>query len=86
MTPNLLCRTIETVEGGGVIVVLLNPMNSLKQFYTMTMDAHERFRTESHHDVVPRFNERFLLSLSDCDSCVVIDVFVLCSEPSCRMN
>ncbi|KAK8812414.1 hypothetical protein WA158_007648 [Blastocystis sp. Blastoise] len=73
VTPNLLCRTIETVEGGGIIVVLLKTMTSLKQFYTMTMDAHERFRTESHQDVVPRFNERFLLSLSDCDSCVVLD-------------
>jgi len=37
ITPNLLARTIETVEGGGVIVLLLRTMNSLQQLYTMTM-------------------------------------------------
>ena len=41
-------RTIETVEGGGVIVVLLKSVDSLKQLYTMAMDVHQRFRTESH--------------------------------------
>lgn len=37
LTPNLLARTVETVEGGGLVVVLLRTMNSLKQLYTMTM-------------------------------------------------
>jgi len=37
LTPNLLARTIETVEGGGLIVLLLKTMSSLKQLYTMTM-------------------------------------------------
>lgn len=37
VTPNLLARTIETVEGGGIVVLLLRTMNSLKQLYTMTM-------------------------------------------------
>lgn len=59
LTPNLLARTIETVEGGGIIIILLRSVNSLKQLYTMTMDVHSRFRTEAHQDVVGRFNERF---------------------------
>ena len=37
ITPNLLARTIETVEGGGLVVLLLKTMTSLKQLYTMTM-------------------------------------------------
>lgn len=37
ITPNLLARTIETVEGGGLVVLLLKTMSSLKQLYTMTM-------------------------------------------------
>lgn len=37
LTPNLLARTIETVEGGGVVVILLKTMKSLKQLYSMTM-------------------------------------------------
>lgn len=73
LTPNLLARTIETVEGGGMIVILLRTMSSLKQLYTMTMDVHSRYRTEAHQDVVGRFNERFILSLASCKNCIVID-------------
>lgn len=73
LTPNLLARTIETVEGGGIVVMLLKSMASVKQLYTMTMDIHSRYRTEAHNDVVARFNERFLLSLNDCRTCLVVD-------------
>lgn len=37
ITPNLLARTIETVEGGGIVVLLLKTMSSLKQLYAMSM-------------------------------------------------
>eukprot|EP00743_Colponemidia_sp_Colp-15_P004675 GILK01005037.1.p1 GENE.GILK01005037.1~~GILK01005037.1.p1 ORF type:complete len:1046 (-),score=256.41 GILK01005037.1:107-3244(-) len=73
LTPNLLCRTIETVEGGGVVVLLLKTMSSLKQLYSLTMDVHQRFATEAHQDVEPRFNERFILSLGSCANCLVMD-------------
>ena len=42
MTPNLLARTIETVEGGGAIVLLVHSVDSLKQLYTLSMDVHSR--------------------------------------------
>uniref|UniRef100_A0A6N2M944 RNA cytidine acetyltransferase n=1 Tax=Salix viminalis TaxID=40686 RepID=A0A6N2M944_SALVM len=73
LTPNLLARTIETVEGGGLIVLLLRSLSSLTSLYTMVMDVHERFRTESHFQATGRFNERFLLSLATCKACVVMD-------------
>jgi len=73
ITPNLLARTIETVEGGGLVLLLLKGMNSLKQLYAMSMDIHSRYRTEAHDDVIARFNERFILSLGSCESCLVID-------------
>lgn len=73
LTPNLLARTMETVEGGGIITILLQSVNSLKQLYEMNMDVHKRFRTEVHQDVTCRFNERFLLSLASCARCLVID-------------
>ncbi|ANB12367.1 Kre33p [Sugiyamaella lignohabitans] len=73
ITPNILARTIETVEGGGIVVILLKSMTSLKQLYTMTMDIHARYRTEAHNDVVARFNERFILSLGSCENCLVVD-------------
>ena len=73
ITPNLLARTIETVEGGGIVAILLRSANSLKQFYTMAMDVHARYRTESHQEVAARFNERFILSLTTCKQCLVVD-------------
>ncbi|ODQ51068.1 DUF699-domain-containing protein [Saitoella complicata NRRL Y-17804] len=73
LTPNLLARTVETVEGGGIVVIMLKTMKSLKQLYTMSMDIHSRYRTESRHDVTARFNERFLLSLGSCENCLVVD-------------
>ncbi|OAY35950.1 RNA cytidine acetyltransferase 2 isoform X2 [Manihot esculenta] len=73
LTPNLLARTIETVEGGGLIVLLLRSLSSLTSLYTMVMDVHDRFRTESHSEAAGRFNERFLLSLASCKACVVMD-------------
>lgn len=73
ITPNILARTIETVQGGGVVVLLLKSMHSLKQLYSMTMDVHSRYRTEAHEDVVARFNERFILSLGSNRNCLVVD-------------
>lgn len=37
VTPNLLARAIETVEGGGLVIFLLDNVNSLRQLFTMTM-------------------------------------------------
>ena len=48
LTPNLLARTIETVEGGGIVVMLLSTLRSLRELFSLTMDVHSRLRTESH--------------------------------------
>lgn len=40
ITPNVLCRAIETVEGGGMVIMLFNTLTSLKQLYTISMDVH----------------------------------------------
>jgi N-acetyltransferase 10 len=37
LQPNLLARTIETVEGGGLVVLLLSSLTSLSSLYTMMM-------------------------------------------------
>jgi len=73
ITPNLLARTIETVEGGGLIIILLKTIKSLKQLYTLNMDIHKRYRTDSHQDIKCRFNERLILSLADCDRCLMVN-------------
>ncbi|CAN6442176.1 unnamed protein product [Victoria cruziana] len=73
LTPNILARTIETVEGGGLVLLLLSSLTSLTSLYTMVMDVHKRFRTEAHPCTASRFNERFLLSLASCEACIVMD-------------
>lgn len=78
LTPNILCRALETVEGGGVVCILLQTMTSLRQLYKMTMDAHRQLLPSSRlssTDIIsePRFNERFILSLSDCANCLIVD-------------
>ena len=73
LTPNLLARTIETVEGGGIVVMLLSKLDSLTRLYSLVMDVHARMRTEGHGAVVPRFNERLVLSLAGCQSCILVD-------------
>ncbi len=84
LTPNLLCRTIETVSGGGLVVLLLKNMASLEQLYRVSMDSHAKFAKNKENldyekyalkdrEFEPRFNERFLLSLTQCDNCLVVD-------------
>lgn len=73
LTPNLLARTVETVEGGGMIILLLRTIDSLKQLYTMSMDVHKRYRTEAHQNITCRFNERLILSLADCNRCLLMN-------------
>jgi N-acetyltransferase 10 len=73
ITPNLLARTMETVAGGGLIILLFRTVKSLQQLYAISMDVHNRYRTESAGDVVPRFNERFILSLAQNPNALVCD-------------
>ena len=54
ITPNLLARTIETVEGGGLVVLLLKTMTSLKQLYTMTMVRSLFASFPSHFNISQR--------------------------------
>ncbi|XP_063684232.1 RNA cytidine acetyltransferase-like [Bolinopsis microptera] len=72
ITPNVLARTIETVQGGGLIVIVLNSVSDIKQLYDLQMDCHNRFVTNAYQTVVPRFNKRFLLSLTECSSGIVL--------------
>lgn len=73
LTPNILCRMVETVRGNGLIFLLLKQMTSLKQLYSLKMDVHRSFQTKNFGEVFPRFNERFLVSLAQCQSSIFVD-------------
>ena len=72
ITPNILARTIETVRGGGLIVMLLTQMNSIKQLYHLNMDVNKRYRGDDTKSLTSRFNERFVLSLSDNENAIIV--------------
>lgn len=71
VTPNLLCRTVETVAGGGLIILLLKSVSSLQQLYQLSLDAHKELLKDGQ--VKPRFCQRLILSLTECGSCLVMD-------------
>lgn len=79
LTPDIFCRTMETVSGGGIICVLLHTMANLRDLYHLAMDSHKRyyrsdfFCSNSFETFRPLFNERLTLSLMDCPSCLVVD-------------
>ena len=55
------------------MILLIKTLNSLKQLYSLVMDVHQRYRTDAHQDIEPRFNERFILSLSSCKNFIAMD-------------
>lgn len=65
LTPNLLARTIETVEGGGIVVLLLRTMNSLKQLYTMTMVSINCYLLHIRHPVSTKVGSMWLIFIQD---------------------
>lgn len=74
ITPNTLARTIETVEGGGIVVLMLRTMSSLRQLYSIGMDVHSKYRSAiDPSEPVARFNERFLLSLGANPDTLLLD-------------
>lgn len=74
ITPNLLCRTIETVRGGGMIVFLFKGLKNLKQIHSIYMDFYNKIKTSTVTDVEARFNERFIKSLiKDNSNFIAID-------------
>ena len=73
LTPNILCRTVETVRGGGLIIFMLKAMSSLRKLYSLTMDVHTRYKTSQVAELSPLMNERMMVSLAISGSCIFID-------------
>ncbi|KAK1444783.1 N-acetyltransferase 10 [Babesia gibsoni] len=73
LTPNVLCRTVETVQGGGLVILLLNTMSSLNNLYEISMDIHSKLVSHAHGSVEPRFVKRFVYSLASARNTIVVD-------------
>lgn len=73
LTPNVLAQTIETVAGGGIVLLLLNKISSLGQLRATKMALHRRYQSATHGPVVGRFNERFHRLLRDNQRALLLD-------------
>ena len=48
-----LARTIEAVEGGELVLMLLSKLSSLKQFYPLNTEVHKRYQIDVYQDLKP---------------------------------
>ncbi len=73
LNPNDLGRIIETVQGGGVILILAP---SLETWQNMRTELHKKFITPPYtlNDIFNRFNSRFIRKIIEHDGIHVIDV------------
>ena len=73
ITPNSLARIIESVQGGGLIIFLLETVNSLDNLHKISLDIYRNFKNQASKPVTNRFLDRFFLSLQDCSTFLSLD-------------
>lgn len=75
LSPNILCTTMECAAGGGIVILLLKNISSLKQLYSTVMDGHKKFDVANSLGLQTRhtFTQRLIHSLTDCGNCLVVD-------------
>lgn len=69
LSPNMAVTCIETVRGGGLVVLLLDQDRSLNQLIARKTDIHEGLGT----DFEPIFNKRLFKSLIQTGSTIFLD-------------
>lgn len=72
LTPNLMCRTIETISGGGVIIFIFPQHDNIAELEQYHMSAHDRYKTYQYPVIHPLFMGRFLRSLQNCNCCLFL--------------
>eukprot|EP01053_Blabericola_migrator_P002229 Blabericola_migrator_1__2228@NODE_1614_length_4166_cov_98_861430_g1051_i0_p1_GENE_NODE_1614_length_4166_cov_98_861430_g1051_i0NODE_1614_length_4166_cov_98_861430_g1051_i0_p1_ORF_typecomplete_len768_score197_22Helicase_RecD/PF05127_14/1_4e44DUF1726/PF08351_11/1e23DUF1726/PF08351_11/4_7e03DUF1726/PF08351_11/9e03GNAT_acetyltr_2/PF13718_6/1_3e08AAA_30/PF13604_6/0_00018AAA_22/PF13401_6/0_47PIF1/PF05970_14/2_2e03PIF1/PF05970_14/0_58_NODE_1614_length_4166_cov_98_861430_g1051_i0202323 len=83
LTPNVLCQTVETCAGGGLVILMMKRLDNLKMLHeTVSMDYHKRLfgsqdaHNDTHSDVFKlkaRFAERLILSMTKCANALFVD-------------
>ncbi|OAF67873.1 hypothetical protein A3Q56_04379 [Intoshia linei] len=80
MTPNILAQVVETCEGKGLILFIMD--SNPDEFVNMKMNVHTRYTTEKFKDIEsPQFNKRFLNSLLKSPGCLVMDDYLTVLQP-----
>jgi N-acetyltransferase 10 len=73
ISPNLMARTFETVDGGGIIVILINNATLQNQIQAINKDSFTRSQSTEQLWTSGLFNLRLFLSLSSNPHCIMVD-------------
>jgi N-acetyltransferase 10 len=85
LSPNILCRTIETVEGGGIVMILANKRVSLERMFTIESGESDSTKPLNEaQQIGARFKKRLILSLKKCKSFIAMDDEANILETMCR--
>lgn len=71
LSPNLIATSMETVRGGGVIVLLLDTVNTIEALISRRTDIHAE--VADAESIVPRYNKRLFRSLTDSGFVLFLD-------------
>lgn len=73
ITPNVLARSIETVEGGGCVFFFVSKIDCLQSLHKVLFALNEKFKSDASVEHSSLFNKRFFASLSKCKTSFVLD-------------
>lgn len=73
ITPNSLARLVETVDGGGIIVFLLEVSETISNFHNISMTIYKKYKTQNFSSIAGRFLDRFFFSLTECKTFLHLD-------------
>jgi len=66
ISPNILARVIETIEGGGIIIFMIETVNSIENLRKVSLNVHKNWNSHVFSTITSRFIKNFIFSLSDC--------------------
>mmetsp|Transcript_13668 Transcript_13668/g.30678 ORF Transcript_13668/g.30678 Transcript_13668/m.30678 type:complete len:691 (+) Transcript_13668:39-2111(+) len=73
ISPNVMAKVIETVEGGGTIILLLETKNSLKNLHRLSLTIYKKFQNATYRTIAGRFIDSFIFSLKECTTFLILD-------------
>lgn len=66
ISPNILARIIETIEGGGMILFLVETINSMENIRRLSINVYKSWNSHAFTAITSRFIKNFIFSISNC--------------------
>lgn len=66
ISPNILARIIETIEGGGIVIFIVEGLNSTKKLTDLSLGLHRNIKSHVFSKITSRFIRNFIFSISEC--------------------